>query len=71
MLNNFFTIYFKALNSIARVKEVIPKKSENVPIFDLWHIFQGHTNDIMFILHLKYLKLSTCICSDYKAHCLH
>jgi hypothetical protein len=35
MLNNFFTIGFRAKNSIARIKEVIPKESGNVPIFDL------------------------------------
>jgi hypothetical protein len=35
MLNNFFTIDFRAQNSIARVLEVIPKESGNIPIFDL------------------------------------
>jgi hypothetical protein len=35
MLNNFFTFGFRSKNSIARVKEVIPKKSGNVPMFDL------------------------------------
>jgi hypothetical protein len=35
MLNNFFTIGFRAKNSIARVFEVIPKEFKNAFIFDL------------------------------------
>jgi hypothetical protein len=35
MLNNFFTVVFKANHSIEMVKEVIPKEFENVFTFDL------------------------------------
>jgi hypothetical protein len=51
MLNNFFTLGFRAKNSIAkpRVLEVIPKESGNIPIFDLLPIFQGQTKVTMLI----------------------
>jgi hypothetical protein len=35
MLNNFFTIGFRAKNSIGRVYEVIPKEIKNPFIFEL------------------------------------
>jgi hypothetical protein len=35
MLNNFFTIVFRAKNSIARVQEKIPEEFKNVFIFEL------------------------------------
>jgi hypothetical protein len=35
MLNNFFTIGFRAKNSIYRVLEIIPKELKNVFKFDL------------------------------------
>jgi hypothetical protein len=55
MLNSFFTFGFRAKNSIARVKEVIPDESGNVPKFDLGPIFQGETRVTMLNLHLIYL----------------
>jgi hypothetical protein len=46
LLNNFLIIGFRAKNSIARVKEVIPNESGNVHVFDILtyisRLNQGH-----------------------------
>jgi 23S rRNA U2552 (ribose-2'-O)-methylase RlmE/FtsJ len=50
MQNNFFTIGFRAKNSIDKVKEIIPKELKNPVIFDLLHKFQGQTEVDLLIL---------------------
>jgi hypothetical protein len=55
MLNNFFTIGFRAKNSIDRVSEVIPKEIKNPVIFDLRPKVQGQTEADLLISDLKCL----------------
>jgi hypothetical protein len=40
IFNKFCSIGFRAKNRIARVKEVIPNESWNVPVFDLYFNFK-------------------------------
>jgi hypothetical protein len=51
MLNNFFTVGLRTKNTIARVKEVVPKEFGNLLIFDLLPIFQGQSKVMMLTLY--------------------